>query len=63
MISDVYWNTGFLFCVYNGTEVSDVREVTGGVPITEGDVPEGSQFVLHDVSGCPVPLKTEVLAW
>ena len=33
-----------------------IHPVTGGVPISEVAAPKGTQFVLHDADGKPVPL-------
>ena len=39
-----------------------VRPVTGGVPIRQGDAPQGSGFALTDAQGDVLPLQTSVLA-
>jgi hypothetical protein len=38
------------------------RPVTGGVPLGEGAVPQGTPFALRDQRGEPVPLQTAVLS-
>ena len=39
-----------------------VRPVSGGVPLAEGEAPAGSQFLLADADGGPVPLQSQALS-
>lgn len=42
-------------------DISEIRPVSGGVPLPEGAAPAGSLFALIDSDGCPIPLQTKVL--
>lgn len=43
-------------------DLNVLRPVTGGVPISEGAAPNGTNFTLFDTDGIAVPCQTEVLA-
>ncbi len=48
--------------VYDMTGLKSLRPVTGGVPLSQGTAPEGSNFILYDKDNNPVPSQTSVLA-
>ncbi len=39
-----------------------LRPVTGGIPLAEGAVPQGSRFILSGKNNKPVPCQSEILA-
>ncbi len=43
------------------TGLRGLRPVSGGIPIAEGEAPEGTTFTLLDENGAPVPCQTSTL--